>query len=79
MSQASNKITGRYLIWYGHVTKRQEEHPIRELVMTNIPGKRKRPTENKTERRVPTIHETYRTWSGRGHDDPEKEANQPYR
>ena len=39
---ASRKITERRVNWYGHVTRRDEEHTLRKVLRTDIPGKRKR-------------------------------------
>ena len=42
VAQASKKITGRRLIWYGHVTRRDGEQILRKVMRADIPGKRKR-------------------------------------
>ena len=40
--QVSKKITERRLNWYGHATRRDEEHILRKVLRTDIPGKTKR-------------------------------------
>ena len=44
--QASKKITGKRLKWYGHVRRMNEEHIVRRMLDVNIPGKRRRGRPN---------------------------------
>ena len=37
-TQASIEITERRLNWYGHVMRRDEEHILRKVLRTDIPG-----------------------------------------
>ena len=80
MTQASKKITERQLNWYGHVMRTDKEHILRKMLRMDIPGKCKRMTKNKMERRVPMRLEKFWTESGRGdgQGDVEKEDNQSY-
>ena len=41
VEQASKKIMERRLTWYGHVMRRDEEHILRKMLITDIPEKRK--------------------------------------
>ena len=61
--------------------RRDGEHILRKVLRADIPGKRKRTTENKMERRVSTRSEKYWTESGRGdgQGDVEKKDHQSYR
>ena len=38
MAQAYKKITEGRFIWYGHVTRRDEEHILRKVLRKDIPG-----------------------------------------
>ena len=44
--QASKKITGKRLKWYGHVRRMKEEHIVRRMLDVDIPGKRRRGRPN---------------------------------
>ena len=44
--QASKKITGKRLKWYGHVRRMKEKHIVRKMLDVDIPGKRRRGRPN---------------------------------
>ena len=44
--QASKKITGNRLKWYGHVRRMKEEHIVRRMLDVDIPRKRRRGRPN---------------------------------
>ena len=54
VAQASKKTTERRLNWCRHMMRRDEEQILRKVLRMDIPGKRKRTTEKKMERHVPT-------------------------
>ena len=65
VAQASKKITERWLSWYGHGMRKDDEHIPRKVLRMDKPGIREA-TENKMERRVSTRLARYWTESGRG-------------
>ena len=61
-AHACKRITDRRVNWYEHVMRRDEEHTLRESDKNGYTREREgRTTENKMERRVPTILEKYFT------------------
>ena len=42
VTQASKKITETQLKCYGHVTRRYEEHTVKRVLLTDIPGRIKK-------------------------------------
>ena len=64
-NEKGKKITERQLCWYGHVMRRDEEHILRKVLRTDMPGKG-RQDDRKQHERMLTRLEQHWTESGRG-------------